>query len=52
MRGRAAPRRACGCVARAKRAGMRYVAIFKTNRGAIKNPNLIHPEQQVNVPEE
>ncbi|MET0688419.1 MAG: LysM peptidoglycan-binding domain-containing protein [Methyloceanibacter sp.] len=33
-------------------AGMRYVAIFKTNRGAIKNPNLIHPEQQVNVPEE
>lgn len=33
-------------------AGMRYVTIFKSNRGAIKNPNLIHPEQQVNVPEE
>jgi nucleoid-associated protein YgaU len=33
-------------------AGMRYVTIFKTNRGAIKNPNLIHPEQQVKVPEE
>ena len=33
-------------------AGMRYVTIFQTNRGAIKNPNLIHPEQQVKVPEE
>lgn len=33
-------------------AGMRYMTIFQTNRGAIKNPNLIHPEQQVQVPEE
>ncbi len=32
-------------------AGARYVSIFRTNRGAIKNPNLIHPEQQVKVPE-
>jgi nucleoid-associated protein YgaU len=33
-------------------AGARYVTIFKSNRSAIRNPNLIHPEQQVKVPEE
>lgn len=33
-------------------AGARYVSIFRNNRKAIRNPNLIHPEQQVDVPEE
>jgi nucleoid-associated protein YgaU len=33
-------------------AGWRYTSIFRDNRTSIKNPNLIHPEQTVKVPEE
>jgi nucleoid-associated protein YgaU len=33
-------------------AGWRYPSIYRDNRKIIKNPNLIHPEQQVSVPEE
>ena len=30
--------------------GLRYTSIFQDNRKVIRNPNLIHPEQQLNVP--
>ena len=30
--------------------GLRYTSIFQDNREVIRNPNLIHPEQQLNVP--
>jgi nucleoid-associated protein YgaU len=33
-------------------AGWRYTSIYRDNRSKIKNPNLIHPEQEVSVPEE
>jgi nucleoid-associated protein YgaU len=33
-------------------AGWRYPSIFRGNRTIIRNPNLIHPEQQVKMPEE
>jgi nucleoid-associated protein YgaU len=30
--------------------GLRYTSIFKDNRKVIRNPNLIHPKQELNVP--
>jgi nucleoid-associated protein YgaU len=30
--------------------GLRYTAIFQDNRGKITNPNLIHPQQEVSIP--
>ncbi|MGH6832116.1 MAG: LysM peptidoglycan-binding domain-containing protein, partial [Methyloceanibacter sp.] len=30
--------------------GLRYTRIFEDNRQVINNPNLIHPKQQVTVP--
>jgi nucleoid-associated protein YgaU len=30
--------------------GLRYTAIFQDNRGIISNPNLIHPQQEVSIP--
>lgn len=30
--------------------GLRYTAIFQDNRGKIDNPNLIHPQQEVSIP--
>ena len=30
--------------------GLRYTAIFQDNRGKIANPDLIHPQQEVSIP--
>ena len=30
--------------------GLRYTSIFQDNRKVIRNPNLIHPQQELNVP--
>lgn len=30
--------------------GLRYTSIFQDNRKVIRNPNLIHPKQELNVP--
>lgn len=30
--------------------GLRYTTIFQDNRGKIENPNLIHPQQEVSIP--
>lgn len=30
--------------------GLRYTAIFQDNRGIISNPDLIHPQQEVSIP--
>ena len=30
--------------------GLRYTSIFQDNRKVIRNPNLIHPNQELNVP--
>jgi nucleoid-associated protein YgaU len=32
--------------------GLRYTAIFQDNRGTINNPNLIHPQQEVSIPDQ
>jgi nucleoid-associated protein YgaU len=29
---------------------LRYTSIFQDNRTIIRNPNLIHPKQEVKVP--
>jgi len=31
--------------------GLRYTSIFQDNRKVIRNPNLIHPKQELSVPE-
>lgn len=33
-------------------AGSRYPAIYQKNRGVIRDPNLIHPDERVKVPQE
>jgi nucleoid-associated protein YgaU len=33
-------------------AGWRYPSIYRDNRGVIRNPDLIHPDQRVKVPDE
>ena len=30
--------------------GLRYTSIFQDNRKVIRNPNLIHPKQELTVP--
>jgi nucleoid-associated protein YgaU len=31
--------------------GSKYTQIFQTNKGQIRNPNLIYPSQRFNVPQ-